>query len=186
MNYKMVGRFMSLVIITEAVFMVPAWIISLIHGEATSITAFATTIIGSILVGLLMFMLCRRAEMRFYAREGLVSAGLGWAIMSLVGCMPFFISGEIPAFIDAYFETVSGFTTTGASILTNVEAMSYGMLYWAVWGLWSFFWRSFLPVARATALPCICFEQKVRDQMSANWCHVCARQRRSYIPCMWP
>lgn len=83
MNYKMVGRFMSLVIITEAVFMVPAWIISLIHGEATSITAFATTIIGSILVGLLMFMLCRRAEMRFYAREGLVSAGLGWAIMSL-------------------------------------------------------------------------------------------------------
>ena len=60
MNYKMVGRFMSLVIITEAVFMVPAWIISLIHGEATSITAFATTIIGSILVGLLMFMLCRR------------------------------------------------------------------------------------------------------------------------------
>ena len=136
MNYKMVGRFMSLVIITEAVFMVPAWIISLIHGEATSITAFATTIIGSILVGLLMFMLCRRAEMRFYAREGLVSAGLGWAIMSLVGCMPFFISGEIPAFIDAYFETVSGFTTTGASILTNVEAMSYGMLYWRSFTHW--------------------------------------------------
>ena len=192
MNYKMVGRFMSLVIITEAVFMVPAWIISLIHGEATSITAFATTIIGSILVGLLMFMLCRRAEMRFYAREGLVSAGLGWAIMSLVGCMPFFISGEIPAFIDAYFETVSGFTTTGASILTNVEAMSYGMLYWRSFTHWlggmgvMVFWRSFLPVARATALPCICFEQKVRDQMSANWCHVCARQRRSYIPCMWP
>ena len=136
MNYKMVGRFMSLVIITEAVFMVPAWIISLIHGEATSITAFATTIIGSILVGLLMFMLCRRAEMRFYAREGLVSAGLGWTIMSLVGCMPFFISGEIPAFIDAYFETVSGFTTTGASILTNVEAMSYGMLYWRSFTHW--------------------------------------------------
>lgn len=136
MNYKMVGRFMSLVIITEVVFMVPAWIISLIHGEATSITAFATTIIGSILVGLLMFMLCRRAEMRFYAREGLVSAGLGWAIMSLVGCMPFFISGEIPAFIDAYFETVSGFTTTGASILTNVEAMSYGMLYWRSFTHW--------------------------------------------------
>ena len=136
MNYKMVGRFMSLVIITEAVFMVPAWIISLVRGEAASISAFSTTIIGSILVGLLMFMLCRRAEMRFYAREGLVSAGLGWAIMSLVGCMPFLISGEIPAFVDAYFETVSGFTTTGASILTDVEAMSYGMLYWRSFTHW--------------------------------------------------
>lgn len=79
MNYKMVGRFMSLVIITEAVFMVPAWIISLIHGEATSITAFATTIIGSILVGLLMFMLCRMGRDAFLCqrRIGQCGSGLG-------------------------------------------------------------------------------------------------------------
>lgn len=136
MNYKMVGRFMSLVVITEAVFMLPAWIISIINGEDVAATAFAISIIGSIIAGMVVLFLCRKVEIRFYAREGLVSAGLGWLIMSLVGCMPFFISGEIPAFVDAYFETVSGFTTTGASILTDVEAMSKGMLYWRSFTHW--------------------------------------------------
>lgn len=136
MNYKMVGRFMSLVVITEAVFMLPAWIISIINGEDVAATAFAISIIGSIIAGMIVLFLCRKVEIRFYAREGLVSAGLGWLIMSLVGCMPFFISGEIPAFVDAYFETVSGFTTTGASILTDVEAMSKGMLYWRSFTHW--------------------------------------------------
>lgn len=136
MNYKMVGRFMSLVVITEAVFMLPAWIISIINGEDVAATAFAISIIGSIIVGMVVLFLCRKVEIRFYAREGLVSAGLGWLIMSFVGCMPFFISGEIPAFVDAYFETVSGFTTTGASILTDVEAMSKGMLYWRSFTHW--------------------------------------------------
>lgn len=136
MNYKMVGRFMSLVVITEAVFMLPAWIISIINGEDVAATAFAISIIGSIIAGMIVLFLCRKVEIRFYAREGLVSAGLGWLIMSFVGCMPFFISGEIPAFVDAYFETVSGFTTTGASILTDVEAMSKGMLYWRSFTHW--------------------------------------------------
>lgn len=136
MNYKMVGRFMSLVVITEAVFMLPAWIISMINGEDVAATAFAISIIGSIIAGMVVLFLCRKVEIRFYAREGLVSAGLGWLIMSFVGCMPFFISGEIPAFVDAYFETVSGFTTTGASILTDVEAMSKGMLYWRSFTHW--------------------------------------------------
>ena len=136
MNYKMVGRFMSLVVITEAVFMLPAWVISMINGEDVAATAFAISIIGSIIAGMVVLFLCRKVEIRFYAREGLVSAGLGWLIMSFVGCMPFFISGEIPAFVDAYFETVSGFTTTGASILTDVEAMSKGMLYWRSFTHW--------------------------------------------------
>lgn len=136
MNYKMVGRFMSLVVITEAIFMLPAWIISMINGEDVAATAFAISIIGSIIAGMVVLFLCRKVEIRFYAREGLVSAGLGWLIMSFVGCMPFFISGEIPAFVDAYFETVSGFTTTGASILTDVEAMSKGMLYWRSFTHW--------------------------------------------------
>ena len=136
MNYKMVGRFMSLVVITEAVFMLPAWVISMINGEDVAATAFAISIIGSIIAGMVVLFLCRKVEIRFYAREGLVRAGLGWLIMSFVGCMPFFISGEIPAFVDAYFETVSGFTTTGASILTDVEAMSKGMLYWRSFTHW--------------------------------------------------
>lgn len=136
MNYKMVGRFMFLIIITEAIFMVPAWLISLVSGEDASASAFAITIVGAMVVGLLGLMWCRKAERHFYAREGLVSAGLGWIVMSLVGCIPFMLSGEIPTFIDAFFETVSGFTTTGASILTDVEAMSKGMLYWRSFTHW--------------------------------------------------
>ena len=77
MNYKMVGRFMFLIIITEAIFMVPAWLISLVSGEDASASAFAITIVGAMVVGLLGLMWCRKAERHFYAREGLVSAGLG-------------------------------------------------------------------------------------------------------------
>lgn len=74
--------------------------------------------------------------MRFYAREGLISVGVGWIVMSLIGCLPFWISGEIPSFVDAFFETVSGFTTTGASILQDVEAMGDSMLYWRSFTHW--------------------------------------------------
>ena len=72
MNYKMVGRFMFLIIITEAIFMVPAWLISLVSGEDASASAFAITIVGAMVVGLLGLMWCRKAERHFYAREGLV------------------------------------------------------------------------------------------------------------------
>lgn len=136
MNYKMVGRFLALIIIIEAIFMIPAWVISFARGESDSSLAFLITIVGSLFLGFIIYLYCRKAEMRFYAREGLVSAGLGWAILSLVGCMPFFISGEIPVFIDAYFEAVSGFTTTGATILSDVESMPKGMLYWRSFTQW--------------------------------------------------
>lgn len=116
MNHKLVGRFLSLIVLIEAIFMLPAWLISLAHGEMAGAAAFAKTIVVTVLAAALLLLLCRKAQIKFYAREGLVSVGLGWIIMSFVGCMPFLLSGEIPHFVDAYFETVSGFTTTGASI----------------------------------------------------------------------
>lgn len=136
MNYRMMGRFMSLIILTEAIFMIPAWIISLVLGEQESARAFAMTIVVTIAFSIIVLILCRKAEIKFYAREGLVSVGIGWILMSLVGCVPFILSGEIPTFIDAFFETVSGFTTTGASILEEVEVMSKGMLYWRSFTHW--------------------------------------------------
>ena len=72
----------------------------------------------------------RGAERVFYAREGFVCVGLAWIIMSAIGCLPFYLSGEIPNYVDALFEMVSGFTTTGASIVPNVEILSKGILYW--------------------------------------------------------
>ena len=93
--------------------------------------------IGIILIasGVLHF-LCKKARKRFFAKEGLVCVGISWIALSLLGALPFFISREIPAYIDALFEIVSGFTTTGASILTNVEEMSRGMLYWRSFSHW--------------------------------------------------
>lgn len=72
----------------------------------------------------------------FYMREGCIVTALSWILISLVGCIPFFISGEIPSFTDALFETISGFTTTGASILGDVEALSHCMLFWRSFTHW--------------------------------------------------
>ena len=69
-------------------------------------------------------------------KEGFVTVAISWVLMSLIGCLPFIISGEIPSFTNAFFETVSGFTTTGASILENPELMSHGMLFWRSFTHW--------------------------------------------------
>ncbi|MCR5720887.1 MAG: TrkH family potassium uptake protein, partial [Lachnospiraceae bacterium] len=72
----------------------------------------------------------------FYAREGFVVVSLSWILLSLVGALPFVVSGEIPSYVDAVFETVSGFTTTGASILTDIEALSKTVMFWRCFTNW--------------------------------------------------
>ncbi len=136
MNYKVVGKFISEILIVEAVFMIPALLISVFCGETSSIFGFLGAMLATSLVSLVLYLLCRKAKQRFFAKEGLVCVGIGWIALSILGALPFFISREIPSFVDALFETVSGFTTTGASILTNVEAMSKGMLYWRSFSHW--------------------------------------------------
>ena len=78
----------------------------------------------------------RPKDVKLYTREGFVSVALSWVLLSFFGCLPFFISGEIPSLIDALFETVSGFTTTGASILSDVEGLSKCMLLWRSFTHW--------------------------------------------------
>ena len=137
MNYKMIGRILSMIAIAELVFMIPALLISVAYNRQGATHAFTVTIIGvGIVVALITYLVCIKGETRFYAREGLVSVGLGWIVMSLIGCLPFYISGEIPNFLDAFFESVSGFTTTGASIMSDVEGMTEGMLYWRSFTHW--------------------------------------------------
>lgn len=136
MNYKMMGKFISQILLVEAVFMVPALIISLFYGERGSAVAFLISIgITLAVFGVLSFV-CRSGKKGFYAREGYVCVGVSWIVLSLLGCLPFWISGEIPKFIDALFEIVSGFTTTGASILPEVESLPKGMLYWRSFSHW--------------------------------------------------
>ena len=126
MNYKMMGKFISQILFVEAAFMLPALLLSIVYGEQSAVRGFIGAIIITLIVAAIMYVLCRNAVKRFYAREGLVCVGMSWIALSIMGCLPFFISREIPDFLDALFEIVSGFTTTGSSILTDVEALSHG------------------------------------------------------------
>ena len=136
MNYRMMGRFVSQILFVEVLFMIPAGLISLGFGEYTAMWSFCATIGIMMVVSFLLHLLCKGAPSAFYAKEGLVCVGLSWIVMSFFGCLPFFFSREIPHFVDAFFEMVSSFTTTGASIVTNVEALSHGILYWRSFGHW--------------------------------------------------
>ena len=136
MNYKMMGRFIAQILSIEGAFMIPALLIGLYNQESDAVRGFAYTIALTLALSAVLFLLCRKAPSAFYAKEGLVCVGASWIVLSLIGCLPFWISREIPAYIDAFFEIVSGFTTTGSSILPNVEALSRGLLYWRSFSHW--------------------------------------------------
>ena len=136
MNYKMMGRFLAQILSIEGIFMIPALCISLYCAESMAVRGYVLTLgIIAVLVTAL-FLVCRGAPSVFRAREGLVCVGISWIVLSAVGCLPFYISREIPGYVDAFFEMVSGFTTTGASILPNVEVLSKGLLYWRSFSHW--------------------------------------------------
>ncbi len=128
MNYSAVLRMLGHVLQFEAGFLLLPCIVALIYREKSG---FAYLIMAAIcfVIGVCLSRIKGKSK-NFFAKEGFASVALSWIVMSLAGCMPFVISGEIPKFIDALFETVSGFTTTGASILTDVEALSKASIFW--------------------------------------------------------
>lgn len=136
MNYKKINRFLSGILILEAVFMIPAMLICIYYKETKVALSFLATIGISIVLAGILYLFSRNPSNGFHQREGLVCASACWILISLVGCLPFFISRQIPSFIDALFEIVSGFTTTGASILSDVESLSRGLLYWRSFSHW--------------------------------------------------
>lgn len=136
MNFKMMGRFIGQIIALEAVFMIPALLISAFSGETNAVNGFIAAMLVILVLGGILWLTCRKAGRLFGAREGFVCVALGWMVLSLLGALPFCISREIPNYIDALFETVSGFTTTGASVLANVEGLSKGLLYWRSFTNW--------------------------------------------------
>lgn len=136
MNYKIMGRFLAMILMGEAVFMLPALGISIMDGTSHVTLAFLISIAVILAVAGGLTLITRRASGRFFAKEGLFCVGSSWIVMSLFGCLPFCLSGEIPHFVDALFEMVSGFTTTGASVVRDVEALSRGILYWRSFSHW--------------------------------------------------
>ncbi len=136
MNRKMVLNTIGRIMLLEAVLMLFPAATSLIYKEFTAMFAFLITTCIAAVLGNLLILLCRTRDQVIYAREGFVTVGLAWVVLSLIGALPFYISREIPNYIDAFFEIVSGFTTTGSSILRDVEAMSHGMLLWRSFSHW--------------------------------------------------
>ena len=135
MNYSMVFYLVGNLFKAEAGLMLLPVIVALIYREEDVLPAFFITIFLLLLLGLaLTFKPPKNRSMR--AREGFFIVGISWILLSVFGSLPFVFSGEIPHFVDAFFETVSGFTTTGASILTNVEALSHSILFWRSFTHW--------------------------------------------------
>lgn len=135
MNRRMVIYTIGQLIGVEAAVMMLPLCVSLIYGEG-SWKAFLITIGIAIVLSALGLLLSRPKNHVIYAKEGFATVALAWIIMSGIGALPFVISGEIPNYIDAFFETVSGFTTTGSSIVRNVEALSHGILFWRSFTHW--------------------------------------------------
>ena len=136
MNLKMIGKFLAQMVLLEAVFLIPALAISLGYGEWPGAAAIGISMSIMLVVAGVLWLFCRRAGKLFGATEGMVCTGLSWLVLSLLGALPFWFSGAIPHYIDALFEIVSGFTTTGASILSDVEALPKGLLYWRSFSHW--------------------------------------------------
>lgn len=131
----MLGYVLGRIFMVEAALMLLPVAVALIYGETGRLVAFLIPLVLLAVIGLLLGKRAP-ADTAIYAREGLVIVALSWVLMSVFGALPFVISGEIPNFVDAFFETVSGFTTTGASILRDVEALSQSMLFWRSFTHW--------------------------------------------------
>ena len=136
MNVKFVFRIVSLAVLVTSIFMLPAAGIALYDGQQRNVSAYITTIFIMIFVSLSVLMATRKIKQTVYAQEGIAATAISWLAISLFSALPFFWSGEIPNYIDALFETISGFTTTGASILSDVEALSRCNLYWRSFSHW--------------------------------------------------
>ena len=136
MNRKMVFNTAGRIAQTTALLLLVPAVVALVYREYESLFAFLITASCSFVAGLIILLITRTKNRVIYAKEGFAITALAWVIMALVGAVPFTLSGEIPSYVDAVFETVSGFTTTGASILTDVEAMSHSMLFWRSFSHW--------------------------------------------------
>jgi len=136
MNFKIVSYIVGRIMQLEAVLFMLPLTVSLIYGEKASAISFLLSALIALAIGLFLVHATGKNDKMLFAREGFAIVALAWILMSAVGALPFVFSGQIPSYVDALFETVSGFTTTGASILNNVEALGRGMLFWRSFTHW--------------------------------------------------
>jgi len=156
MNRSVIIHILGWILNFEAAFMVLPIIVAIIYGEKSGF-AFLITMGLCLLFGILLSRIKPKSRV-FYAREGFISVALGWITLSIFGALPFIISGQIPHPIDAMFEIISGFSTTGSSVLSDIEALDYCMLFWRSFTHWIggmgvlVFILAILPLARGESM----------------------------------
>ncbi len=135
LNWRVILNMIGFALIALSVFMLLPVFVALIYREFMPMRAFGITIAVCIVLGLFLSRL-KVKESSYFARDGMIAVGLVWLCVSFFGGLPFYFSQEIPSLTDAFFETVSGFTTTGATILTDIESLSRCMLFWRSFTHW--------------------------------------------------
>ena len=135
MNYAIVFRLLGYILMIEGALLLLPAAASLIYGEWMVLAVFLLTAAVSAGIGFALRAIKPRSKV-FYMREGFTATALSWIVISVVGAAPFVLTGCIPNPVDALFETVSGFTTTGASILPAVEGLPKGILFWRSFTHW--------------------------------------------------
>ena len=135
MNYRMILSLLGDVLLVIGAFLLLPCIVAVIYGEPELWVLLATAAASGLLGGLFILLRPKRRR-ELHARDGFVMVALSWILISLVGAIPFTVSGAIPSYLDAVFETMSGFTTTGASILRAVEDLPKCLLFWRSFTHW--------------------------------------------------
>src|SRR4030042_4253015 len=128
-NFRVIARVFSLVLIVEGLFMLLSSAVSFLYNEQTAVRLLFSAIITTV-TGILVFTPLRNEEKLSGYKEGYIIITGIWLILSLFGTLPFLLSGSIKDFGNAFFESISGFTTTGATILTDIESLPHGVLFW--------------------------------------------------------
>lgn len=152
MNKKMILKIISKIVMMEGILLLLPSIVGLYYNEYRDAKIY---LFMSVITATLFYILSKISvkNTNIYAKDGLICTALIWIIWSLVGALPFYIAGYIPNYFDAFFETVSGFTTTGSTILSNIEGLSKSMLFWRSFTHWIggmgvlVFVLAFIPVA---------------------------------------
>ena len=129
LNYKIIFHFLGLLLLFNGGFMLLSALVSLIYKDGVTFDLFLAGI-ATVIIGVVSMVLTRKHNKEMNKREGYIVVTFGWVMMSLCGALPYVFTGAIPSFTDAFFETMSGYTTTGASILNDIEAVPKGVLFW--------------------------------------------------------
>lgn len=134
MNKRKIISFIGKIILIEAVLMIPALLVAFIYGDGDA-SAFLTTIIPCAIIGFLLSRV-KQSEERMSSRDGYFIVATAWIVISVIGAIPLYLGGGFPTYINALFEMVSGFTTTGASILAEPADLGHGIIFWRSFSHW--------------------------------------------------